>query len=641
MKSKRSTPRKRLTRWAGWFFFANTIIFLLIGLAYVPNLPNYDATLLVNFRGELMAASFVVLAFVGQAALYAYAICAVVLLLILCVPKRGFIFTMSILLASFASFLLVSDAIIFHLYRYHLGALVWQIIKSGVFSQVIVLSSLEWVSMLAIALGLFCVESFLAFWIWKKLQRSEPQHHGRLIGLCLVASLFLSYTLYLAAGFTTTAPGDQSVLARSNDQLIVSEAKSVPYYISVLSDFVPGEKSFQKLLNTDTGILTSDKQVDKKLKYPLHPLSFKTPKKRYNIVIIGIDTWRFDMMNKAVTPNIATFAKNAWTFTDNYSGGNSTRPGIFSLFYSIPSNYWTAMLDQHRSPVFIKQLIKDHYQTGIFSSASLEYPAFDATVFRDVKDLQLDTPGDSPADRDRNITNEFNRFIQTRNKNKPFFSFLFYDAVHGYCETGTRFKKPFQPEISECNRIVLSNDTNPLPYMNRYRNALLFDDGLIGKVLNTLKWEGLLKNTIVIITADHGEEFNDEHLDYWGHSSAFDPYQVRTPLIIYWPGTQPKRITHRTSHYDIVPTLMEKVLGCTSPISDYSVGNLLLSKNYKPYLIVGSYVNYAILQKHRSTLIYPGGDYDITYPNGHDMPHAKLDSKLLQQVYKDLNRYFN
>ncbi|WP_306686870.1 sulfatase-like hydrolase/transferase [Candidatus Coxiella mudrowiae] len=54
------------------------------------------------------------------------------------------------------------------------------------------------------------------------------------------------------------------------------------------------------------------------------------------------------------------------------------------------------------------------------------------------------------------------------------------------------------------------------PYLNRYRNAAHFDDALVGQVLQALKGHQLLKNTIVIITADHGEEFNENHQNYWG-----------------------------------------------------------------------------------------------------------------------------
>nr|WP_280124279.1 hypothetical protein [Coxiella endosymbiont of Ornithodoros amblus] len=39
--------------------------------------------------------------------------------------------------------------------------------------------------------------------------------------------------------------------------------------------------------------------------------------------------------------------------------------------------------------------------------------------------------------------------------------------------------------------------------------------------MQTLKTHHVLKNTIVIITADHAEEFNKSHQNYWGHTSDY------------------------------------------------------------------------------------------------------------------------
>ena len=49
-------------------------------------------------------------------------------------------------------------------------------------------------------------------------------------------------------------------------------------------------------------------------------------------------------------------------------------------------------------------------------------------------------------------------------------------------------------------------------------------DDLIGKVINQLKNKGLLENTIIIITGDHGQEFNDNKKGYWEHGGNFSKY---------------------------------------------------------------------------------------------------------------------
>ena len=134
--------------------------------------------------------------------------------------------------------------------------------------------------------------------------------------------------------------------------------------------------------------------------------------------------------------------------------------------------------------------------------------------------------------------------------------------------------------------------------MNRYKNAVHYDDNLVGDVLTQSLAHDLLKNTIVIITADHGNEFNDTGNGLWGHGSAFDRYQLHVPLIMYWPGKKPQAMAYRTSHYDVVPTLM-RALGCTNKLTIYSMGHLLFIDGGRRRLVGGSYHNYVVLLNDR------------------------------------------
>jgi len=624
------SSRKQLTRWASWFFIINAIFVLMIGVSYVFVMPSFSQIPLLNVMGESIAIIFVILALIGQTVMLMVVTGGLAILLILICPKRWFTVAISIALGSLMVLLLICDAIIYHLYHYHLLGLVWHIAVSGAFSQIIILSPLEWLIVAFSVLGIVCLECLLAYWLWQRQQSSNQKRYGQLIGLVVVCCLLVSYSIYLAAAYIKLHPKRTSVEQQTDAQLVIREARVIPYYTKIFPSIA--------LKTRKKDIM--DSGDEQQLAYPLQPLHFNTIKKPMNIVVIVIDTWRYDMMNSKLTPHISALAQRSFNFSDHYSGGNSTQPGIFSLFYSLPSTYWSAMLNQHRGPVFIQQLLKENYQLKVLASAELNFPAFDKTVFRDVPDLQIYMPGNDPVIRDANMTNEFDTFIANRDTQRPFFGFLFYDTVHAFCSADAKYPQPFQPAIAQCNRVLLTNNTDPIPYINRYKNAVHYVDGLVGKVLQTLKSQHLLKNTIIVVTADHGEEFNDEHLGYWGHASAFDPYQLRTPLIVYWPGMKPETIYYQTSHYDVVPTLMKKALGVTTPISAYSVGRSLFSSHRPPYLIVGSYVDYAILQPSQTTIIYSTNDYGITYPDGHIKPGAKLNPALIRSVYKKLNRYY-
>ena len=82
---------------------------------------------------------------------------------------------------------------------------------------------------------------------------------------------------------------------------------------------------------------------------------------------------------------------------------------------------------------------------------------------------------------------------------------------------------------------------------------------------------------MIILTGDHGQEFNDNGLNFWEHATNFTKYQVQTPLVIYWPKTKRRQINYVTNHFGIVPLLLTKILGVQNPTSDYSAGTSLFS----------------------------------------------------------------
>jgi arylsulfatase A-like enzyme len=70
----------------------------------------------------------------------------------------------------------------------------------------------------------------------------------------------------------------------------------------------------------------------------------------------------------------------------------------------------------------------------------------------------------------------------------------------------------------------------------------------------TFKRFNILENTILIVTSDHGEEFYEHGNRGHGHNLYTETNHV--PLFIYYPGVKPQRVYERTSHVDIMPTLV-------------------------------------------------------------------------------------
>jgi membrane-anchored protein YejM (alkaline phosphatase superfamily) len=160
--------------------------------------------------------------------------------------------------------------------------------------------------------------------------------------------------------------------------------------------------------------------------------------------------------------------------------------------------------------------------------------------------------------------------------------------------------------------MALDQDTDPTPMHNRYRNSVRYVDSLAGRVLDDLRSRGLLDDTIVVVTGDHGQEFNDLELNYWGHNSNFAPAQTHVPMIVHWPGREPRTFTHVTSHMDVAPTFMTEVLGCTNPADDYSVGRDLFDTSDRGVLSMAGYnVQAGVFPRRRYVVAAQSGDLDV------------------------------
>lgn len=90
----------------------------------------------------------------------------------------------------------------------------------------------------------------------------------------------------------------------------------------------------------------------------------------------------------------------------------------------------------------------------------------------------------------------------------------------------------------------------------RYHTEISSVDRVLARLVGTLRERRLWERTILVVTADHGEEFQD-HAG-WGHSHSLYPELLHVPLFIRMPGDRVRRLsTARVNHADILPTLLE------------------------------------------------------------------------------------
>lgn len=470
-------------------------------------------------------------------------------------------------LGGFSSAFFAVDLLVYSQYRFHIGPAMLELFFGPAGREIFAFTLGVWI----VSLLSFGFVLLLELGLVKLAKRCVFSKRMMITFLAIWLGLFLTYNISYMWGKFRMVPSimsQRTVLPfafpmsanRRLAKLGFTPAKD-PYFISKHGSFL----------------------------YPLVPVSCNTSGTPQNILIILVDALRADVLNPEVMPRTYAWAQQSGmsTFLHHLSGGNATAGGVFSLFYGIPHSYWDNVTGFHILPLLLSRAWEQNYEPAIFASSQLNSPAFNNNIFSTIENLRIGSSGNSSWERDENAIKDFESFLNKRDKKRPFFGFLFLDAPHAYAYP--QQDRKFTPS-KPLNYLTLTKNTDPLPYFNEYKNAVYFSDRMIDRVLTELNAKGLLKDTWVLITGDHGQELNDSGHNFWGHNSNYTDYQTHVPLIVFNPSQNTsQKVDYFTSHYDIAPTLLQLIFGCTNPAEDYSIGRNLFDSTPRPFFVFSSY----------------------------------------------------
>ena len=379
------------------------------------------------------------------------------------------------------------------------------------------------------------------------------------------------------------------------------------------------------------------------LQYPLHDAGCgaRPDRNRKNVLVLLVESWRADAMDSVTTPRLFDFARDASTFRDHFSSGNSTPSGVFPLFYGIHSTYWKAVKANNvriHNPVLIDAMQENGYALGIFAKSDFKTHKIKEAVFRDI-DVEESFAGTTPHENDRDMTDRLFAFMAAQHASRrPFFGFAFYKSTH-YNYDYPADSAPFQP-ARKLDVVRASAHDDPAPMLNDYRNAVHYMDGLVGDLLQRMRASGLLENTIVVVTSDHGEEFNDSRDNTWMHGGNFTQYQTRVPLIVYVPGKNGRRVSTATSAVDIAPTILQEALQCGWHTRDYSNGfNLFGRLPERRPIVVASYIHHALILGDKVFVVWPMyvQRYDLS---GRSTVTGWPDAQMSRAAMEEITRFY-
>ena len=262
---------------------------------------------------------------------------------------------------------------------------------------------------------------------------------------------------------------------------------------------------------------------------------------RPNIVLITIDTLRADHVGKdGSTPALDALASEGLRFENAISPVPLTRPahaslltGLYPPEHGIRDNL-PAKLDPS-IPTLATQLEAAGYHTAAFVGSFLLGRGSGLEAGFDVlgdgsRSGAGDRIGSTAERRAEEVAAEAVEYLSTARA--PFFLWVhFYDPHAPYDPPGAFSGKGYAGEIA-------------------------YTDSQVGRLVGTLRSQGLLDSTLVVVTADHGEGLGDHGEDE--HGVLVYEETLRVPLILRGPGIAAGRVEREpVSLVDVAPFLLE------------------------------------------------------------------------------------
>jgi arylsulfatase A-like enzyme len=292
-----------------------------------------------------------------------------------------------------------------------------------------------------------------------------------------------------------------------------------------------------------------------------------------NLILIVVDTLRSDHLGcygylRPTSPSIDRLAATAIRYERAFSQAPWTTPSVASMLTSQYPPVLGIVNEPDRlddSFVLLSEILADHgYTTGaVISHVYLSsmwkldqgFDHFDESCVVGHGEVS------SPMVTDAAIR------LTKRMGSRPFFLLVHYfdphyDYIghegHDLCEQlDYHGRLTSVASFTELRRLIDQLDEHDLEHLRcLYDSEIAFTDAHIGRLLDHLRDTGLYDSSIIVLTADHGEELLERSTV--GHGGTLFNEQIKVPLIIRYPGSQRSEVV-RTSVglVDLLPTVLD------------------------------------------------------------------------------------
>ncbi|OGF59328.1 MAG: hypothetical protein A2Y62_13650 [Candidatus Fischerbacteria bacterium RBG_13_37_8] len=389
-------------------------------------------------------------------------------------------------------------------------------------------------------------------------------------------------------------------------------------------------------------------------------------KKLPNAIIILMDALRPDHLSayqyhRKTSPHLDRLAQEGTVFFNAFTQSSYTReavPSLLSALYTLTHNV-TNFNQMPPDIITLPELLSAHgYATAAFTANGLLSPESGILQgFNAIYELYRTAPfGPENITLAESFIPALDEWL-IKNSHKPFFAYLHlmqphepYKAPEPFRIFSRNDKKSIfdgsanvRGRVKE-NRIPIT--PNDLQHMiNLYDDSIYYADYVVGKILHKLALLQLYDDTMIIIIADHGEEFM-EHGDF-SHSQHLYDECLRVPLIIKMPASlnQRKKVMSLVEVIDVAPTTLQ-TLGINEPLGQgKSLVPLITARNPEQeihHAVFAARRTFASIRTHRFKYIEMSDKSSIQLFDLKKDPHEQKNSAQEYPEYiKIFSEYLN
>jgi arylsulfatase A-like enzyme len=291
-----------------------------------------------------------------------------------------------------------------------------------------------------------------------------------------------------------------------------------------------------------------------------------------NLVLLSIDTLRADHLgvygyDRDTSPFLDEVLAPAGTVFDAYvSAATTTGPSHMTMFTSLPPMVHGANRGLDTLTISTTTLAETLRGAGFANAAFTENgPIAHARGFGRGFDEFIENKNPiymEPRGQIETVFAQARRFM-LKHRDERFFLFLHTFQVHAPYEPLPEYRDLFTEEIRSRGPAVVRDGRSVEELVADYDREIRYVDDQLRELYGWMRERGFHDNTVLVVTSDHGEQFN-EH-GRLGHDCP--PYQelAHVPLILHGPGIAAgRRVSPLLGQIDLMPTLLD-LLGVEAP----------------------------------------------------------------------------